>query len=164
VVADEVQPTSYPAATSWAKSVNASSMEMELIVIGRNPALTSRGFWSRISVANSGMYLPYVHVGLAHNQRWREEAFRLTAYDPPVMWKVFFWYWLKWSKNTARKMATSLAASSVVSYGALNNLPAPYLAIKGDSRPFLEFQSRRIQLQRAGRGRSCSSSWSMCIG
>ena len=85
------------------------------MVIGCRPASTSRGFWSRISVTNRGMYLPYARVGSAHNQRRKEGAFRLTAYDPPVMWKAFFWYWLECSKNTARKMATSLAASSVVS-------------------------------------------------
>ena len=136
VVADEVQPTSYPAATICAKSVNASSMEMEAIVIGGNPALTSRGFWSRISIANSGMYLPYAQVGLANNRRRKDDMFRLTAYDPPVMWKVFFWYWLKWSKNTARKMATSLAASSVVSYGMVSHFPIFCLAIQRDSRLF----------------------------
>lgn len=54
-------------------------MEMEAIVIGVSPASISRGFWSRISVANRGMYLPYAHVGLAHNMRQKEKAFRLTA-------------------------------------------------------------------------------------
>ena len=66
-------------------------MEMESITIGRKPASTSREFWSRISVANRGIYLPYTRVGLAYNQPRKEVAFRLTAYDPPVMWKTFFW-------------------------------------------------------------------------
>jgi len=70
-VADEVQPTSYPDETSWAKSVNGLPMEMESITIGRRPASTSRGFWSRIAVANSGMYLPYAHADLVRD-RWKK--------------------------------------------------------------------------------------------
>lgn len=64
----EAQPTSYPDAMSWESSVTGLPMEMELIAICRSPASTSRGSWSRIAIANSGVYLPYTRVCLARER------------------------------------------------------------------------------------------------